>query len=281
MSPARARAIAASAVAALVLLAGGVAAQTGGLPFREGTGPITIEADGGIEWHRPSRTYVARGNARAQQGEVTVRAEEMTAHYRKNAKGGIEVWRIDAGGGVEITAPAQRATARRAVYDVDRLLLILTGAPEIETARDRITAEQSLEFWHERNLAIARGNATAVREGRRLRAGVLSAVFEAAASGEMRVRRIDALGDVLISTAEEVVRADRGAYDAKTGIARLEGSVGITRGADRFSGGAAEIDFNTGVSRLFGGPGGVRGVFVPKPAGRQERPSARRPGTAR
>ncbi len=276
-----AAASAVAAVAALAALAGGASAQTGGLPFRQGTGPITIEADGGIEWHQSSRTYIARGNARARQGDVTVRAEEMTAHYRDSAKGGTEVWRIDASGGVEITAPDRRATASRGVYDVDRRLLILTGAPRLETARDRITAEDSLEFWQDRDLAVARGNAAAARDGRRLRAGVLSATFETDASGESRVRRIDAFGDVLISTAEEIVRADRGAYDLKTGIAKLEGSVKITRGTDQLSGERAEIDLNTGMSRLFGGPGGARGIFVPKPARRPQRPAEPRPGTAR
>ena len=280
MRPVRILVTAASVVAALAVFAA-AAAQTGGLPFREGTGPITIEADGGIAWHRQSRTYVARGNARAQQGDVTVRAREMTAHYRKSAKGGTEIWRIEAGGRVEIIAPDRRASASRAVYDVDRRLLVLTGAPRLDTAMDRITAEESLEFWHDRDLAVARGNATAMRDDRRLRAGVLSAVFETAASGEKQLRRIDARDDVLISTAEEVVRADRGAYDVKTGIARLEGSVRITRGANRLSGASAEVDFNTGVSRLFGGPGGARGVFVPKSTGRAGRPTADRPGTAR
>ncbi len=269
------------AAAALAAMTGGAPAQTGGLPFRDGAGPIAIEADVGIEWHQPSRTFVARGNARASQGDVTVRAEAMTAHYRDSARGGAEIWRINASGGVEITAPDRRATAGNGVYDVDRRVLVLTGAPKLETARDRIAAEESLEFWQDRNLAVARGNATAVRDGRRLRAGVLSATFETAESGESRVKRIDAFEDVLISTDDEIVRADRGVYDLKTGLVQLEGSVRLTRGTAQLNGRSAEIDLNTGVSRLYGGPGGARGIFVPTPARRPAPPASLKPGIAR
>ena len=250
--------------------------QTGGLPFRDGTGPIAIEADGGIEWRQASRTFIARGNARARQGDVTIRADVLTAHYRDSASGGTEVWRINASGSVEITSPDRRAWAQNGIYDVDKKVLVLTGAPRLETASERITAERSLEYWQDRNLAIARGNAVVTRAGRRLRADMLSASFETDPGGRSRLYRIDAVDGVLISTPDEVVRADRGVYDLKTEIIRLEGSVKITRGKDQLNGHSAEIDLKTGVSRLFGGPGGARGIFVPRPAGRPGPPEAAR-----
>lgn len=259
---------AAPLLAVLVALAGlapSALGQTGGLPFRDGTGPIAIEADGGIEWRQPSQTFIARGNARASQGDVTVRAEVMTAHYRNSKSGGTEVWRLNASGGVEIVGPNRRASANNGIYDVDKKLLVLTGAPKLETADDRITADESLEYWQDRNLAIARGNAVASRAGRRLRAGVLSAIFKTDAGGQSRLYRIDAVDDVLISTRTEIVRADRGVYDIKTDIVRLEGSVKITRGNDQLNGSSAEINLKTGVSRLFGGSGGARGIFAPQP----------------
>ena len=69
---------------------------------RGGDGPIQIEADDGIEWQRANQLYVARGNARARQGSVTVEGDELIAFYRPNAAGENEIYRIDANGNVRI-----------------------------------------------------------------------------------------------------------------------------------------------------------------------------------
>jgi lipopolysaccharide export system protein LptA len=54
-----------------------------------------------------------------------------------------------------------------------------------------------------------------------------------------------------VVTAEETIFGDRSNYDAKTGMATVEGSVKILRGRDQLNGCRGEIDFNSGVSRLF------------------------------
>ena len=78
-------------------LAGTAQAQSLGFS-RGGDGPIQIEADDGIEWQRANQLYAARGNARAEQGGVTVEADELIAFYQPNAEGENEIFRIDANG---------------------------------------------------------------------------------------------------------------------------------------------------------------------------------------
>ena len=56
-----------------------------------GDGPIEIEADDGIEWQRANQLYIARGNASARQGTMTVEADELIAFYRPNAAGENEI----------------------------------------------------------------------------------------------------------------------------------------------------------------------------------------------
>ena len=125
-------------------------AQSGGLPFGDGSGPIEIDVDGGIEWQQKAKTFVARGNARARQDDVTVRADVLTAHYRDSKDGGTEIWRIVAEGSVRITAPDRTATGERGTYDVDEQALVLTGRPAFESGGGRITADDRLEYWQAR-----------------------------------------------------------------------------------------------------------------------------------
>lgn len=252
-------------LAALLAVPGLAVAQGIGLPGQSGDKPIEINADQGIEWQQNNKAYIARGNARAAQGDVAVLADTLTAYYRETETGGTDIWRIDAVGSVRIVTPTQRAFGDKAVYDVGRGILILTGGTRLETETDRITARDSLEYWEKRNLAVARGNAIAVRGENRLRADVLTAHFAKDGKGKSRVRQVDAFDNIVITTPDEIVRSSRGIYDVETGIATLTGSVKITRGQNQLNGEYAEVNLNTGVSRLFGrGKGGVQGIFTPE-----------------
>jgi lipopolysaccharide export system protein LptA len=253
------------AILLLLSCSGRVVAQGLGLPDQSREQPVEIHADHGIEWQQDAQAYIARGNARAQQGEVAVHADRLTAYYRKGADGKTQIWRIDADGNVRIVSPEQTAYGEKGVYEIEKGVFVLTGAPRLVTGTDRISAKQSLEFWEKRSLAVARGDATAVRDDRRLRADVLTAHFAEDKDGKSRVTRVDAFDNVLISTPEEIVRARRGVYNTITGIINLRGSVKITRGKDQLNGDAAEVNLNTGVSRMLsGGSGRVRGVFQPE-----------------
>ena len=158
-------------------------AQGIGLPGQSKDRPIEINADQGIEWRQKSKAYIARGNARAAQGDVAVHADVLTAYYRETAAGSSDIWRIDAESRVRIVTPTQKAFGDKGVYDVDNGVLVLTGRVRMETETDRITARDSLEYWEKRNLAVARGNAIAERGENKLRADVLTAHFRKDANG--------------------------------------------------------------------------------------------------
>ena len=250
---------------ALILSPRQLIAQGIGLPGQSGDKPIEIKADEGIEWQQKNKTYIARGNARAAQGDVAVLADTLIAFYRETETGATDIWRIDATGSVQIVSPTQRAFGDKAVYDVGQGILILTGGTRLETETDRISARDSIEYWEKRNLAIARGNAIATRGKNRLSADVLTAHFTKDSEGNSRVHQVDAFDNIVITTPQEVVKSKRGVYDVETGIATLTGSVKITRGENQLNGEFAEVNLNTGVSKLFGrGPGGVRGIIMPE-----------------
>jgi len=253
---------------------GPAAGQGLNLPGGNSSAPIEITADEGIEWQQKAQAYIARGNAKVVQGDSQVFADTLTAYYQGGGEGQrTHIVRIDAVGAVRLVSPTGTATGTQAIYDVDKGVLVLTGTPRLVTATDRISARDSLEYWRDRAIVVARGAAMAVREDKRLSADILVGYLKRDAQGGEKIDRIDAFDNVAIITPTDIVRGNQGVYNVETGIATLTGSVKITRGDNQLNGDRAEVDLNSGQSRLLSGPGGpVRGVFVPdkgqtRPAG--------------
>ena len=49
-------------------------------------GPVTITSRDGIDWQQAEKVVIARGDARAERGNVTVTADRLTARYRDKAQ---------------------------------------------------------------------------------------------------------------------------------------------------------------------------------------------------
>src|SRR6201997_3476769 len=141
--------------------------------------PIAISATSGIEWQQDAQVYIARGNAVAKRGTTEVYADTLTAHYRpsKGAGGDTEVYRLNADGRVTIKGETQTVVGDQAVWDVDQQMGIVTGQGlKLTTATDVVTARDSLEWYDQKQVAVARGDAVAVKENvKRIRADVLTA----------------------------------------------------------------------------------------------------------
>jgi lipopolysaccharide export system protein LptA len=256
---------------ALALAAPAPAAAQGLSTLQSGEGPLEITADQGIEWRRNQKLYIARGNARAARGSLELYADALTAHYRDTAKGGTEVYRIDADGHVRIVSPGEKVMADHGVYNLDRAMVWLRGRDlRLETERDLVRARDSLEYWERQRVAVARGDAVAVRGDKEIRADVLTAYFRPNAEGRLEMSTVKADGNVRISTPTEFARGAGGVYYVKEQLATLTGAVKITRGESQLNGEYAEVDLESGVSRLLGAAPGqpgdtrVRGLLVPE-----------------
>ncbi len=236
--------------------------------------PIEVNAENGIEWQQGENVFIAHGNATATRGTTVIKADELRAYYRggkDSTSGASEIWRLDAVGSVTITSPGWKATGGHAVYDVAGAVIVLKDANPITlvSANDTITATRQIEFWNDKKMAVARGDATAVRAERRISADVLSAYLETAPGGGNKVRRIEAFDNVKISTAESDASSNRAVYDLSTGLARLDGSVVIARDGNKLNGCSADFDLGTGISHLKGCPGAegkkgrVKGILLP------------------
>ncbi len=229
-------------------------------------GPIEIFADDGIEWQRGNEVLIARGNARAVRKDISVTADVLRAHYASRSDGSTELSRLDAAGGVKIASPSENVIGDSAVYDLEKAILVVAGdRVRFDTGNDQITANQQMEYWEKKQMAVARGRAVGLHDGKRIRAEVLVAFLRSDQQGKSRVFRVQAFDNVVIQTEIDTVRANEGTYDVDSGIATLIGNVRITRGENQLAGGRAEVNLNTGISKLLSGSDeSVRGLLVPK-----------------
>ena len=255
---------------------------------------IEVTADQSLEWYQDQRLYIARGNAKAVRGDLTVEADVLTAHERdepakpesagaktagaattesqtppepqslsattsggKSAKAGNEsgtgdIDKMTAEGHVVITTSKARITGDHGVYDVDKKVSYVTGNNlKYQTAEEVVTAKDSLEYWEDKKIAVARGHAVAVRGDRHVEGDVLTAEFRDLPSGKSQLHIMTAEGHVVVITANDVSRGNRAVYDINRNIAILTGDVRITRAdGTQLTGDVGEVDFAANQSRL-------------------------------
>jgi lipopolysaccharide export system protein LptA len=271
--------------------------------------PVNIEADNGIEWQQNNKVYIARGNAKATRGDNSVTADTLYAYYREPQQppaataaapqlrgnppaasdqspfdnGSTQIYRIEADGNVVFATPTQTAYGDRAVYDVDQALLVVTGKNlKIVTPQDVITARDSLEWYDQKQIGVARGNALAVRQGpdaKSIRGDVLTAEVTKTADQPSKISKVDAQGHVLLVSADQIARGDSGVYNLDSGIATLSGHVTLTRGENELRGQYAVVNTNTNVARLLAAPPSaqmtgarprVEGLLIPRQQDEQQ-----------
>ncbi len=240
---------------------GGALAQRLNFGSGDSDQPIEIYADNGIEWQQENFIFLARGNARAVRGDVTVFADELRAYYREKADGGTDIWRLDAFGHVRIQTEGETAYGDKAVYRVDDKILVISGRKvRLVSGGDEITANKQIEYWENKQMAVARGNAFAVRGNKRLKADVLAAYFRTDKKGENKLYRVDAFDRVEIVTGKNTATSNRAVYNVESGIATLTGSVKLVRGKNVLTGCSAEVNLNSGISKIFSCPASAGGA---------------------
>ena len=245
------------------------------LPGGAGTGklPVDVQADNAIEWHQDEKAYVARGNASAVRGTTTVYGDVLTAYYRESKDKGTDVYRMTAEGNVHVVSPSQQIFGEHGTYDNDKQFGVMTGAGlKLVTQSDVVTARDSLEYYDNTKLAVARGDAIAVRNQSRMRADTMVAQFKNDANGNLVMERLDGIGNVLITTPTDVALCDRVMYSISTDVAVLVGDVKITRGDDQVNGDAAEMNMKTHVNRVLSGGRRVEGLLTPQQADQSQKP---------
>jgi lipopolysaccharide export system protein LptA len=267
-------------------------AQTGASPTHQ----IEITADQSLEWYQDANIYVARGNAKAVRGDTTVTADLLTAHQREKPKTDAavpkapktpgekksneagDIDKMTAEGHVLIEKPNARVTGDHAVEDADTHVMVVTGNNlRYETDKQIVTAKDSLEYWDEKKIAVARGHAVAVKGDRHVEGDILTAEFHAPPNGGAdQLSKMTALGHVTVITKNDVTRGDKAVYDAARDIAIVSGHVCITRAdGTELTGDVGESDFAANQSRLMNdGSGRVRALLPAKSTAKATAPGS-------
>ena len=144
------------------------------------------------------------------------------------------------------------------------------GAGNAGNARQaiEITAD-TLEVRQSENVAIFEGDVKAVQGEMVLDADMLTVYYRDVAGGQgnLGVARIDAEGNVVVSSPDETAQGQSGVYDVENGRIDLAGGVVLNRGNNIVRGEMLTMDLESGVSRVSGGSSRVQGLFVPEDRG--------------
>jgi len=98
-------------------------------------------------------------------------------------------------------------------------------------------------------------------------------------SGEQRIKRLEARGDVIVTQNDQVATGDLATFDMGTNMVTMSGNVVLTQGQNVLRGQRLVVDMSTGFSRIESGAGGngrVQGLFVPS-GEKPSLPGANRP----
>ena len=245
----------------------------------------------------PGATPEASATASPATPDPASAAPKPTTPGIGDDAGANEIYRLEALGHVHIFTATDQAWGDHATYDIDQAVLVLTGSGlKLVTPQDVLTARDAMEYWSARHMAVGRGAAVVTtNDSRRVQADVLVGYTAdpnapAPAAGSIvprtkappapvkpgtdpltasgKLQRVDGFGHVQVQTPTEVVTGDKGVYVPDTGIARIVGTVHITRGENVLNGAAAIVNMHTGLATLSQNPGTrVEGLIVPSGPG--------------
>ena len=173
---------------------------------------------------------------------------------------------------------AQRLSRVALLAAVLAASVMLAGAGAAQDADDgagrasqsiEITAD-TLEVRQSENVAIFEGSVNAVQGDLVVYADMLTVYYRETAGGQgnLGVSRIDAEGNVVVTSPGETAQGQSGVYNVEEGRIDLAGGVVLHQGNNIVEGESLTMNLETGVSRVSGaGSARVHGLFVPEEEG--------------
>jgi lipopolysaccharide export system protein LptA len=258
-------------LAVLMLCAAPVLAQEAA---KDAAPPIEITGQNALEWNRPAKQYIARGDAMAVQGSFSVKADTLTADYREGADKGAQIYKFTAEGNVVIEDSGSKGYGDKLVYTVDDGKAVMTGKDLKLSGKDMtVTAKDRFEYYAADKKLVAVGAPVVTQGSDTLTADSVTAWLKqgdtAGADGKQSgggLEKAEAMGNVVITTSSEKATGGRALYSGANNTATLYDNVKLIQGENVLEGSEAEMNLTTKISKLKAGSangGRVRGVFFP------------------
>jgi len=167
--------------------------------------------------------------------------------------------------------PVKIESSRLEVRDKDKKATFL-GDVHLTQGDTTLTCRTLVVFYEQNAAAPTSANPAAAK----------TATTQPAAGGQSQIKRLEALGDVLVVQKDQTAKGGTGIFDMKSNTITLEGDVVVTQGQNVVRGERLVVDMTTGVSKVEpakGGNGRVMGLFQPgaakglqEPAGAKDAP---------
>lgn len=116
-------------------LAGGMVLHAQGLGGHNSDAPVDFDAQKIVLDDRENRVVLS-GGVIIQQAGLTLRSDRTLLDF--NDAGRVELLRITATGGVEVTRGDERASGDNAIYDFDRRIITMAGNVRLRRGNDTL-----------------------------------------------------------------------------------------------------------------------------------------------
>jgi lipopolysaccharide export system protein LptA len=127
--------VSAAAAATIATAADPVSALKG----HDSGAPVDVTADR-IEVQDRSDRAIFAGNVHVRQASLSLDTERLTVAY--SSGGGVQIRRLDASGGVTVRSPSETARGDFGIYDLDRKLITLVGAVQLNRGGSQISGSR-------------------------------------------------------------------------------------------------------------------------------------------
>ncbi len=233
---------------------------------------IEIYAEKVIECHTKEDVCIAKGNAWARKGNVTIYGDQLKIFFEK--KDGKKLMsRLEALGNAQLKDPSGVVKAHQITYVMEgQKLSSSQGEASIQTAQFTLTAKKGISYSHETQQGYAEGDVTLIQGSYVLRAQSLLTCFDSQSpsrfsdSGKpaLALKWAKATGRVFLRHEDQFVLADQALYHATHQKAYLYGNVSILQGKHMAQGQRGFFDFSTKRATLTKPHGKVRFLIFPK-----------------
>ena len=112
---------------------------TSALKGHNADAPIDVTSDRLEVQDRADRAVFA-GNVIARQDSLTLTTSRLTIAY--STGGSVQIQRLDASGGVVVRSPSENARGNFGVYDLNRKLITLIGAVQLNRGGSQINGQR-------------------------------------------------------------------------------------------------------------------------------------------
>mgnify|MGYP001422600720 CR=1 FL=1 len=219
--------------------------------------PIEIFAEEGIEWHKSKKKYVAIGNAKALSGTLSLESDQIEAFYDEKESSNMNIKEVKAQNNVVVKDNKMKITGGNyAEYNISKDYFLIMGKNIILTSESNILkSKQKLEYWRQKNIAIATGDAEAKKNNEFIVSADKLVWYLKETERKTMVKKLLGFKNVSIKTNNEVAFSDKAIYNNETEICKLFGNVKLQRGDSFMLGEYAEVDLKNGISKLLPAPG--------------------------